>query len=136
MIKTAFQEVFSPIFLKRLFPEERTDAFFEALFGDPNEGAYNIRLAFIKKTKKHLHFEFQLTPRPEKCLACHLTYGLPRLFSQHPIIDVNGIVNDICKQLTDGTRCDRWALGQTEERSSHLHVIPLIITVTSKGAGT
>ena len=38
-------DVFTPECLNDLFPPQRTDDFFDALFGDAEEGAYDIRLA-------------------------------------------------------------------------------------------
>ena len=35
--------MFSQEFLTNLFPPERTNDFFEALFGDPEDGAYDIK---------------------------------------------------------------------------------------------
>ena len=37
-------DVFTPECLTDLFPPQRTDDFFDALFGDAEEGAYDIRL--------------------------------------------------------------------------------------------
>ena len=43
--------VFTSERLAELFPPERTDAFFEALFGGAEEGAYDIRLAFTRRPR-------------------------------------------------------------------------------------
>ena len=70
-------ELFTEDLLKKLMPPEKTDQFFEALFGDADEGAYEISLAYKGGTTQKFEFEFHLTPKPGKCLACNLTYGLP-----------------------------------------------------------
>ena len=42
-----YEALFTPACLDGIFPaEERTKAFFDALFGDAEEGAYDIRLTF------------------------------------------------------------------------------------------
>jgi hypothetical protein len=128
MSKTQTQQVFTPEVMKSLFPKNRTDDFFEALFGDAVEGAYDIALAFKGATKNELHFEFQLTSRPGKCLACNLTYGLPGLFSRHPIINIEGVVRDVCEILGEQRATTLWKLGQTREVSRALHVIPLVLS--------
>lgn len=76
------QKLFSDDVCKKIFPPERTDAFFEALFGDASEGSYDIELKFagFDETAKTLHFELNLHERPGCCLACNLTYGLPEVF--------------------------------------------------------
>jgi hypothetical protein len=113
--------------LARVFPHNRADLFFEALYGDSSEGAYDIRLVFIKQTGNSLLFEFHLTQRQGKCLACNLTYGLPQVFSRHPVIDVKGVVKKI-GQLMDGQgKIVEWKLGSTREISRTLHVIPLTV---------
>jgi hypothetical protein len=115
--------------LSQLFPAERADAFFEALYGDAAEGAYDIALSFQGLKKDALEFSFNLHRRPGKCLACNLTYGLPQVFLRHPIIDIGGLVRDIEKRLADKGTCNRWELGETREISSDLHVIPLTIYI-------
>jgi hypothetical protein len=115
--------------LARVFPHNRADLFFEALYGDSSEGAYDIRLVFIKQTGNSLLFEFHLTQRQGKCLACNLTYGLPQVFSRHPVIDVKGVVEKI-GQLMDGNgKIVEWELGSTKEISRSLHVIPLTVVL-------
>ena len=123
--------VFPDEVLKKLFPPERADAFFEALFGDADEGAYDITLKYITYVpdKKTLHFELHLTERPRKCLACNLTYGLPEVFSRHPIININGLVADINSELKELLQTKNWSLKGTRTISSELHVIPLEINV-------
>jgi hypothetical protein len=113
--------------LKKLFPPNRTDRFFDAIYGDTTEGAYDIRLKFKRHSVNRLQFEFELKQRPGRCLACNLTYGLPEIFSRHPIININGLVQEIDQLLNGRTRCTNWQLGMTQVVSSELHVIPLTI---------
>ena len=120
-------ELFSEERLAKIFPEDRADRFFDALLGDPAEGAYDIRLIFRQQTENRLEFEFQLTQRPGKCLVCSLTHGLPKVFSRHPVIDVKGVVAQIGRQLDGLATCVDWKLGDTHEISRQLHVIPLSV---------
>ena len=118
--------------LQQLFPGERADSFFESLFGDAEEGAFDIGLAFKDLRGNKLHFEFQLHQRPGRCLACNLTYGLPQVFKRHPVIDVHGVVEAIEKRLNGKFRCNGWELGATKELSRELHVIPLVISLENQ----
>jgi len=122
-------DIFTKEVLNELLPPHRSDEFFEALYGDAAEGAYDIHLAFKGHDSdgKTLFFELQLHERPEKCLACNLTYGLPEVFSRHPLININGIVEKINALLNDGMHCDSWKLGRTRTQTDQLHVIPLTI---------
>jgi hypothetical protein len=122
-----YNDLFTPKILAKLFPETRADAFFEALFGDAEEGAYDIRLAFKEHDGNHLRFELQMVQRPGKCLACHLTYGLPQVFTRHPVIDLKGLVADIAQLIEGGHGVKGWELGVTHELSRSLHVIPLVL---------
>lgn len=125
----AMDTLFTPDTLQQLFPKERTNEFFEALFGDANDGAYDIELVYGGNSGQRLIMELHLHERPGCCLACNLTQGLPQVFTRHPIINVAGIVTDIDKLLGDGTTCQEWSLGNTEQRSRQLHVIPINITL-------
>jgi hypothetical protein len=127
MSNDTYLELFTPDVLASLFPETRADQFFEALFGDAEEGAYDIRLAFKGHEERILRFELQMIQRPGKCLACHLTYGLPQVFTRHPVINLKGLVADIGHLIKDGHRIEGWELGVTREKSRDLHVIPLIL---------
>jgi hypothetical protein len=122
-------EIFTAEVLDELLPLQRSDEFFEALLGDSEEGAYDIHLAFkdYDPDRKTLLFELELHERPGKCLACNLTYGLPEVFSRHPLLNLYGIVNKIETLLGGRVRCESWELGTTQSRSDHLHVIPLTI---------
>ena len=113
--------------LAKIFPKERTDAFFEALFGDADEGSYDIELAYRAYKGNTLVMELRLHERPNRCLACNLTQGLPQVFSRHPVINVQGIVKDIEVLLGSDYHCPSWSLGYTEQPKRSLHVIPLKI---------
>lgn len=123
-----YGEIFTEDKLATLFPADRSDAFFEALFGDAEEGAYNIALGYDGVHGDALKFEIQLTQRPGKCLACNLTYGLPQVFSRHPIINVQGVADDVA--TATGKTASSWELGATQEVSNSMHVIPLMIQLT------
>lgn len=118
--------------LNEIFPPDRTDRFFEALFGDVAEGAYDITLAYKGETDNQIKFEFQLRQRPGKCLACHLTHGLPEVFIRHPVIDIDGVVRQIDARMTNGKRCGEWYLGRTREISRAIHVLPLTVNLTQR----
>ena len=120
--------LFSRQALEDIFPPERADQFFEALFGDSSEGSFDIGLSFVARKGEVLELEFQLRERPGKCLACNLTYGLPQVFSRHPVIDVPGVVQQVTSRV-NGSRVRTWELGRTKEVSKDLHVIPLTITL-------
>jgi len=120
-------EVFTPDVLEELFPDHLTDMFFDALYGDAAEGVYDIRLTFDEYRENRLEFELHLVQRAGKCLNCHLTYGLPKVFSRHPVINISGLVQNIDKLIDGFARCTDWQLGNTREMSNDLHVIPLTI---------
>ncbi len=113
--------------LLKIFPPERSNDFFDALFGDASEGAYDIALGFRETTGRELTLELVLKERPGRCLACNLTYGLPQVFSRHPIINIQGVVEQVDDLLGNQLQCGDWRLLQTEQRSSSEHVIPLRI---------
>jgi len=121
--------IFTQEVLEDLLPLHRSDEFFEALYGNADEGAYDIRLAFIKYDggRKCLSFELQLLEKPEKCLACNLTYGLPEVFSRHPLINIKGMVEKIENLLGGVTKCTGWELGHTQTPTANMHSIPLKI---------
>jgi hypothetical protein len=121
--------LFSDEVLKRLFPNNRANQFFEALYGDISEGAYTIGLKFqnVDLANKTLLFYLELHELPGKCLACNLTYGLPEVFSRHPSINIKGIVKEIEILLGDKAKCRDWSLGRTQPLSNKLHTIPLTI---------
>ena len=129
MTTNNFNQLFSAETIKQIFPQNLADRFFDALYGDPSEGAYDIALVFKEQKENKLIFEFRLTQRPGKCLRCSLTYGLPEVFLRHPVINVKGLVRKIDEYLNGQGKCIDWKLGRTNEISNDLHVIPLIITI-------
>ncbi len=130
-----FAAVFTPETLTELLPPERSNQFFEALFGDAAEGAYDVSLVFISFEPSDgigtLHFELHLRERPGKCLSCSLTYGLPQVFRRHPILNLNGLVRDVERLLNGKFRCGDWNLSATRTVSRSLHTIPLTIEVAA-----
>lgn len=126
-----FRTIFTPDALNRLFPEHLSDAFFDALLGDAEEGAYDIRLAYCECQADRLAFELQLHRRQGKCLACNLTYGLPNVFARHPVINLSGLVDKLEKLLNAKVKFQRWSLGRTQEITKSLHVIPLYIHIAA-----
>jgi hypothetical protein len=115
--------------LQKIFPRERTDEFFEALFGDAAEGAYDIELAYRETNGNSLVMELLLHERPNCCLACNLTQGLPQVFSRHPVINITGIVRDLEALLGGNYKCGDWSLGYTQQYSRSLHAIPIKIAL-------
>lgn len=129
MNSNTYSELFNQQAMNKIFPSDRADQFFEALFGDASEGAYDISLVFKehRPSDNTLLFELHLTQRPGCCLACNLTHGLPNVFSRHPVIDIKGVVAEIDKLLGDNASCAKWNLGGTNSVSRELHTVPLII---------
>jgi hypothetical protein len=127
MADQSLRDVFSDEKLTALFSPDRSDQFFDALYGDASDGAYDISLAFKGVCNNSLRFEFQLNQRPGKCLVCSLTYGLPEVFSRHPVINLKGLSSDIAAQLNGGASVRSWEVGRTTEISASLHVIPFTI---------
>ena len=60
-------------------------------------------------------------------MACNLTYGLPEVFTKHPLINMDGIVEKIIKLLGADVKCLDWKLGRTQTPAAQTHVIPLKI---------
>jgi hypothetical protein len=129
MSQDRFNAIFTPEVMASLFPKERADQFFEALFGDASDGAYDIVLAYKAYEGGSLRFELRMIQRPGKCLGCHLTYGLPEVFSRHPVINMKGLVDEIGKLLDGNGRVGAWQLGATRELSRELHVIPFTVSL-------
>ena len=121
------EHIFTPQALAEIFPQDRTDRFFDALLGDAAEGAYDIRLVFKARRADAIEFAFELHQRPGRCLACNLTYGLPQVFSRHPVIDVQGVAAAIAERMENGISRHGWRLGKTREISRKLHTVPLIM---------
>jgi hypothetical protein len=122
-----FDALFTPDVLEQLFPKERSDRFFDALYGDIEDGAYDISLEFIGSRENRLEFMLRLTQRPGKCITCSLTYGLPEVFTRHPIINIKGLVQNIGALLDGRGRVEDWQLGPTQEISNDVHTIPFDI---------
>ena len=119
--------LFTQDYLESLLPSETSDQFFEALYGDREDGAYDIRLEFISANAKRIVLAFNLVKRPGKCLVCSLTYGLPNVFSRHPLINIKGMVKRIEEE--SGIRIKSWRMGDTEEQSTSLHTIPFYLNL-------
>ncbi len=129
MTLSEVSNIFTRERLNEIFPSDRADSFFEALYGDASEGAYDITLEFKGAENNQLMFEFHLKQRPGKCLACNLTYGLPTVFERHPIINLNGISKSINTLLDGKFSCTGWRVGTTQEKSRQLHVLPISFTI-------
>lgn len=123
------KEVLIERHLEALFPLEKSNDFFEAFYGGSEDSHFDIRLAFEGVKNSKLIFSFHLVQRPGKCLACNMTYGLPHVLARHPIININGLVQDIASLLGIDSSGLKWSLGNTSAQSSELHKIPLIISV-------
>ncbi|GAB1409442.1 hypothetical protein MASR1M90_05960 [Desulfovibrionales bacterium] len=117
--------IFSAEYLDELFPASRTEEFFAALYGDAEDGAYDIKLRFNTRTETALVFHFELHQRPGMCLACNLTYGLPQVFARHPLLAVNALVATLGERA--GVQPGAWRLLPTKEVRRELHIIPLAI---------
>ncbi len=123
---TNFKTIITQEFLDRLLPSEKSDQFFEALYGDVAEGAYDIRLTPVSFSEERIVLAFNLSQRPGKCLVCSLTYGLPNVFSRHPLINIKGMVEKINNA---GVPVASWELGNTKEENTALHIIPLYLNL-------
>lgn len=126
-----FDEIFTQEVLDSLMPSGVADRFFDALYGDAEEGAWDVTLGYAGYRDGNLYFEFRLKERPGKCLACNLTYGLPDVFSRHPVINVKGIVEKIDELLAEKASAGQWQIGRTHELSRDLHVIPLAVSLAN-----
>lgn len=121
------QHALDQSFLDEIFPAQRANDFFDALFGGAEDGAYDIRLVQREASADHILLAFDLTQRAGKCLVCNLTYGLPQVFQRHPVINVAGIAAAVAQRLQIPTQNLRWSLAPTQEISRELHRIPLRI---------
>ena len=122
-------EIFTKDWTDSAFPPQRAEDFFEALFGGAEEGAYDIALRFVEQRGDVYEFSFDLIQRPGKCLVCNLTYGLPQVFSRHPVLNVKGVAEAVATALGKTADDVSWKLNPTREVSAKLHAIPLIITL-------
>ena len=60
MNNQTLKSLFPDEVLVELFPEERSNDFFEALFGDASEGAYDIKLRYHTYDKNTQIMQFNL----------------------------------------------------------------------------
>lgn len=111
--------------LEERFPPEKSDEFFEAIYGGAEEGAYTIVPVLKKLTPERALLELELRRRPGQCLKCSLTYGLPEVFRRHPLLNISGFAGEIAQKL--GWKNYYWELGETEEHGDSLHSVPLVI---------
>jgi hypothetical protein len=122
-------------FLRELFPPERADEFFEALYGGAETGAFDIALKSngFNAATNTLMLEFRLTERPGKCMACNLTYGLPEVFKRHPVINVSGMMEEIEKALSPEWKVKQWQIGSTIALDPKVNTIPLMVELEPAG---
>ncbi len=131
MTEDAFAQIFTAETLRKLLPPDRSDQFFDAMYGDAKEGAYDISLEYVghDPVAKQIRFELHLTQRPGKCLACNLTYGLPEVFARHPLLNLKGMVKEILTLAGKDEGQWSWKLGHTRPDSAEMHIVPLEITL-------
>ena len=123
------ESLFDSKLLQELLPEEQVKAFFEAFyFGE--EPAYDLSLGFRGLRGNLLILELELKARPNQCLACNLTWGLPEVMERHPMLNLEGVVRRLEEKLPEGVNIISWELGATEQKSPDLHVIPLLIRLS------
>lgn len=111
--------------LEKMLPPEKTDEFFDAIYGGSEEGAYTIVPVLKKLTQDAAVVDLELRRRPGQCLKCSLTYGLPEVFRRHPLLNIAGFVKEIAHKA--GWSNYSWELGETEDRGEDLHSVPLTI---------
>ena len=124
MDRAEFNQIFTQDFLDQLLPLNFSNKFFEALYGDASDGAYDIRLQFVSASDEQIVLEFNLVQRPGKCMVCSLTYGLPNVFSRHPLININNMIKKIEEK---GVKVESWHLGDTKELNTSLHTVPFYL---------
>ena len=122
-----YGDLFSAKTCAELMPAMTADQFFEALFGAADEGSFDLELKYRGSNSDSLLFDILLHERPGHCLACNLTYGLPEVFSRHPVININGIAEKINEIIGERGKTGSWKLGATTQQSQSLHTIPLVI---------
>lgn len=110
-------------FFDKIFPLSKSDDFFDALYGDKNEGAYDITIRLNNVTSNIIELQFNLNQRPGKCLVCSLTYGLPEVFKRHPVINIKGLIKEI-ENILPEIKIENYEIGRTQEKSEDLHIIP------------
>lgn len=110
-------------FLDEIFPRKRADEFFDAIYGGAEDGAYDIILRSLSESPDEANLEFRLIRRPNQCLKCSLTYGLPDVFKRHPVIDLRGVAEAVAKKMNwQGDIA--WEVMPVVEKSEDEHVIP------------
>ena len=124
MDRAEFNQIFTQDFLDQLLPLNLSNNFFEALYGDASDGAYDIRLQFVSASDEQIVLEFNLVQRSGKCMVCSLTYGLPNVFSRHPLININNMIKKIEEK---GVKVESWHLGDTKELNTSLHTVPFYL---------
>lgn len=112
--------------LDSIFPPQKADEFFDALYGGAEEGAFDIALVAQKIDHDRADLAFELRQRPGKCLRCNLTYGLPQVFQRHPILAVADLASKIAAKLGFGNDY-KWELGETRDMGPELHEIPFVV---------
>jgi hypothetical protein len=110
-----FAALFSAATCADLMPADTADRFFEALFGDAEEGSFDLELKYRRSDGAALYFDILLHERPGHCLACNLTYGLPEVFSRHPLVNINSIVEKVNDIIGDLGETGAWRLGATTQ---------------------
>lgn len=133
MTTPKYSAIFTPERLASLFPSARNEAFFEALYGDAKDATFIIRLEFLRGDAQRLDFQFRLDELPGKCLACNLTYGMPKVFARHPVINLTGLIREIGQVLDIPLHRLSGELGHTAVHSPSLHLIPLTISIVASG---
>ncbi|MBU4566018.1 MAG: pancreas/duodenum homeobox protein 1 [Desulfarculus sp.] len=113
--------------LAQLIPAGKADDFFEALYGDASEGAYDFELVCRSEQGGRVELELLLHQRPGKCLACNLTYGLPQVLGRHPVLNLKGVVQRVCELAGADPARATWSLGHTRVISNQVHAIPITI---------
>ena len=110
-----------------LIPAGKADDFFEALYGDASEGAYDFELVCRSEEAGRMELELLLRQGPGKCLACNLTYGLPQVLGRHPVLNLKGVVRRVCELAGADPANASWSLGHTRVISNEVHAVPLVI---------
>ena len=128
------KKLFSEKFLEELFPPKKSDDFFDALYGGAESGAFDITLAEegLNEKTNELYMYFLLTERPGKCMACHLTSGLPGVFERHPVIDLKGIAKKIEEILAPDWSINGWSVGSTMTKGPKENMIPFILKLNKE----
>jgi len=76
MDTSTIDALFTPETLQQLFPKNRTSDFFEALFGDADEGAYEIELGYGGVNGNSLTMELKTSRTPRMLSRVQLDPGI------------------------------------------------------------